>query len=280
MAWFSTAWLLSLALIGPAAPRLWASDLSQANQTGKPAVSLSANMSEHVQSAQPVRQSSVRLQCTFAIKPDQLVIAGGVSAQSVAPSQAAQQIDQRMDKIQRYLLTQKARLVPLDRLRAARNVRPDTASARAGDTLPFMQLQRFEALLPVDVPVDAVLEQLFKLGMDRYGEAVSLDGYQSEQFSSMTLYRFNNAGQQLASQLKACRDRQISSHCGARAECSAQDSSYGQFHGRYLNLRGWQELNLTVQNGKFNARELRRIQSTNAEPLTIDYDETLLILGN
>ena len=69
--------------------------------------------------------------CQAQIAPDQLVIMGGISAQSISPAQAGAQIDARVNNIRALITASKGSLVLQDRLRAARN--PEPGERQPGD---------------------------------------------------------------------------------------------------------------------------------------------------
>jgi hypothetical protein len=153
------------------------------------------------------------LNCTETIKPDRLVISGGISAESVRPKQASDQIDLQLNAIRTYVKSKNGVLLEKERLRAARNPERERDSAAK---LPFIQVQRFEAEFPLSVDVDDVLERLLKMGMDRYGKDANIDSYASREYKVLTSSRFSSLGEDL----KAIRTRCI--HKAAKQLCGEE----------------------------------------------------------
>lgn len=213
---------------------------------------------------------SKTLSCEFKLVAEHLVITGGLSAQSVLPVEASKALELRTRNIKAYLAAVKGQFVELDRLRAARNPK----ATDADKALPFMQLQRFEVLLPVGSNIDAILEQLFKLGMDRYGENVGIEDYRAEQFALLTQYRFVRVTDHLQELIHNCRTQALAKMCGS-AKCGVPAHAWGELSGRYLTRQGWRELRYGTQKGELSGERLREIDSTSAADIKLSYRETL-----
>lgn len=206
--------------------------------------------------------------CQIQIAPDQLIIAGGVSAQSISPAQAGTQIDLRMHNIKAFVLTKQGSLALLDRLRAARN--PDRRDRKPGDEfLPFLQIQRFEAIFPVNSNVDQVLESLFKLGMDRYGKSVRIDEYSDHNFSSLTRYRFSALKPKLDAFIEHCRASKLKAAC-ANAKTCDQANSYATLTARYLTEEGARDLTLNVAGDAKLGRITEAFEPSSAAAITFE----------
>jgi hypothetical protein len=192
--------------------------------------------------------------CVEAFTPDQLLVAGGVAAQSVNPAEAGAQVDQRMLRIKNYLATQRGSVVLLDRLRGARN--PGSERGENATPMPFVQIQRFEAILPARSNIDLVLENLFKLGMDQYGKDIRIDDYSSRNFSMLTRYRFSDLRVKLQALVARCRSQKVLAICPAAKSCVAK-IAYATISAKYLTEDGRRDFSVS-----FNSDQLLFPRST------------------
>ena len=205
--------------------------------------------------------------CQEQIAPDQLVIMGGTSAQSISPAQAGAQIDARINNIRALVTAKRGSLVLLDRLRAARN--PDPSERKAGDEfLPFLQIQRFEAVFPTNSNIDQLLESLFKLGMDRYGKSVRIDEYSARNFSSLTRYRFSALSSKLEAFVARCRATKLKAICPHANAC--QQSGYATVTARYLTEEGPRDLALNLTGDALLMRSMETLEPSSAEAITFE----------
>jgi hypothetical protein len=164
----------------------------------------------------------------------------------------------------------------LDRLRGARN--PETQNRNEGNTpLPFIQIQRLEAILPINSNVDAVLESLFKLGFDRYGKNVRIDDYSDRAFSGLTTYRFSKLKTQLTNFTQRCLDQHIKAICAGTKGCTGA-LSYGTVTSDYITESGSQTQTFTLNGGHIEfANGNRFLESTSAAPITFEFSGQFLI---
>lgn len=208
--------------------------------------------------------------CQEQITPDQLVIAGGTSAQSISPAQAGAQIDARINNIKAFITATQGSLVLQDRLRAARN--PDQRERKPGDEfLPFLQIQRFEAIFPVNsnIDIDQLLESLFKLGMDRYGKSVRIDEYSDRNFSSLTRYRFSALKPKLDAFIARCRADKLKATCASANACE-QQSGYATITARYLSEEGPRDLTLNITGDAMPMRSTETFEPSSAAAITFE----------
>ena len=117
----------------------------------------------------PTRQVSGT--CEMEIAPDQAVILGGVSSSALKPTEAIEQLDKQLGLMLTYVTEKHGELELLERVRTVKNPQP---GKEASDP-PVQVVQRIQATFPADAPVDAILEKLIELGMDRFGENVLND---------------------------------------------------------------------------------------------------------
>ena len=107
--------------------------------------------------------------CTGEVAPTVAIIAGGVAVQGIKPLDAADNLDKQLDAIRKYVEENHGKLILLERVRTLKN----PAFNGSSDTgPPFEIVQRLHVELPVSAPVDAVLQRLLELGLDRFGETV------------------------------------------------------------------------------------------------------------
>jgi hypothetical protein len=96
------------------------------------------------------------------------IIAGGVAVYGIKPLDAADNLDKQLDAIRKYVEENRGKLVLLERVRTLKN--PAFNGSDTGQ--PFEIVQRLHVELPLSAPVDAILQRLLELGLDRFGETV------------------------------------------------------------------------------------------------------------
>ncbi len=107
--------------------------------------------------------------CTGEIAPSAAIIAGGVAVQGLKPLDTSAGLDKQMAAIAKYVEENHGKLILLERVRTLKNPAPNGSSDTAQ---PFEIVQRLHVELPVSAAVDAILQHLLELGLDRFGEAV------------------------------------------------------------------------------------------------------------
>jgi hypothetical protein len=107
--------------------------------------------------------------CSLELAPTKAVIVGGVAAAALKPTDAAAQLDKQLDLIRKYVEEQHGQLKLLERARTVKNPPPNAPDAHDP---PFQEVQRLEAAFAADAPLDAILDRLIELGLDRFGENV------------------------------------------------------------------------------------------------------------
>ena len=116
--------------------------------------------------------------CTGEIGPSIAIIAGGVAVQGLKPLDTSADLDKQMAAIAKYVEENHGKLILLERVRTLKNPAP-YGSSDPGQ--PFEIVQRLHVELPVSAPVDAILQRLLELGLDRFGETVlSANGHREE----------------------------------------------------------------------------------------------------
>ena len=124
--------------------------------------------------------------CTGEVAPSLAIIAGGVAVQGLKPLDTSADLEKQMAAIAKYIDENHGKLILLERVRTLKNPAPHGSS----DTgQPFEIVQRLHVELPVNAPVDAILQHLLELGLDRFGETVlSANGHREE----AVLYRITD----------------------------------------------------------------------------------------
>jgi hypothetical protein len=159
--------------------------------------------------------TQAQLSCGENWKPDLVVVSGAISARSVRPKDAAEQIDKQLAAIRAFVQGKGGKLNELERLRAARNPEPERSERRDNDKMPFLQVQKIEVEFPVTVDIDDALERLFKLGLDQYGKDIRVDGYdRSREFRSLTTYRIKGLPERLTQLAETCVRAESQKLCG------------------------------------------------------------------
>jgi hypothetical protein len=116
--------------------------------------------------------------CTGEIAPSLVVIAGGVAQQGLKPLDTSAELDKQMSAIAKYIDENHGKLVLFERVRTLKNPAP-YGSSDPGQ--PFEIIQRLHVELPLSAPIDAILQRLLELGLDRFGETVlSANGHREE----------------------------------------------------------------------------------------------------
>jgi hypothetical protein len=116
--------------------------------------------------------------CTGEIAPSIAIIAGGVAVQGLKPLDTSADLEKQMAAIAKYVDENHGKLILLERVRTVKNPAP-YGSSDPGQ--PFEIIQRLHVELPVSAPVDAILQRLLELGLDRFGETVfSANGHREE----------------------------------------------------------------------------------------------------
>src|SRR5947207_7595057 len=98
--------------------------------------------------------------CSIEVRPDAAVIVGGVAAGGLQPIEAVDKLEKQLALVRGYLDSNRGQLQLLERVRTLRNspARPQDAEP------PFQVVQRLRAELPVNAPIDQILQRLIELG--------------------------------------------------------------------------------------------------------------------
>jgi len=166
----------------------------------------------------PARSPAVHIAhaCTGEARPDRVVIAGGMSAEAVRPTEAQARLDRQIVELRKLAATHDGEVLLLERLRAARTSR-ERQDARA-EPPPFLLLQRLEVSLPAKVDVDAILERALQLGLDRFGSGVRVEHIETNP-RIVVRYRFSALARELDALHERCREEAIGHWCsGPQAE--------------------------------------------------------------
>jgi uncharacterized protein YggE len=108
--------------------------------------------------------------CNAEVAPDRAFIIGGVASSAVQPEDAIAQLDKQLAAIRAYIEDNHGHLELMERVRTLKN--PPQQSNRVDTEPPFEVVQRLQADFPAAAPVDAILQKLIELGLDRFGDNI------------------------------------------------------------------------------------------------------------
>ncbi|HEV8533384.1 MAG TPA: SIMPL domain-containing protein [Methylomirabilota bacterium] len=107
--------------------------------------------------------------CSVEVRPDVAVIVGGVAAGALQPIEAVDKLEKQLALLRGYLDSNRGQLQLLERVRT---LRTSPARRPLDAEPPFQVVQRLRAELPVNAPIDQILQRLIELGLDRFGDDV------------------------------------------------------------------------------------------------------------
>lgn len=177
------------------------------------------------------------VECGGEVRPDRAVIVGGVTAESLRPSQARAQVEKQLAAVQTYVEEQGGRLTLGERVRAVRGA-SRTSRDPGPDELPFVTLQRLEVDFPIEVDIDEILDRLLQLGLDMFGRKVSI-GSRDRTPKVVVRYRFSDLRDALERLHAQCKSRAVEKWCAMSAavdECESCTSALGKL-SRHLVTR-------------------------------------------
>ncbi len=151
--------------------------------------------------------------CNITLRPDKAVIAGGMSVESVMPGEAREKLDTQVEVLKAYVEKQGGQYVPLERVRAV-NPAQGGRHGEMAEAMPFLSIQRMELEFPVATDIDAVLEKVLQLGMDRYGNQMTLHR-SGGQPQIIVRYRFSGVEENINSLIDSCKHSAVVSWCEA-----------------------------------------------------------------
>ncbi|MFQ5990221.1 MAG: SIMPL domain-containing protein [Candidatus Methylomirabilales bacterium] len=160
--------------------------------------------------------------CSGEVRPDRAVIVGGVTAESVKPGEAKAEIEKQLQEIQRHVSQQGGTVHLMERVRAVRGT-PHDGSHIKMEQLPFVVIQRLEVEFPLDVDIDAALERLLQLGLDRYGRNIR-PTYRGSTPNVVVHYRFSDLTEKLKDIHQQCKTRALQQWCEMNAPAGEHTS--------------------------------------------------------
>jgi hypothetical protein len=120
------------------------------------------------QMGRPVQLYQMSGTCSTEVRPDVAVIVGGVAAGGVHPVEAVDRLEKQLALVRGSVESNRGQLQLLERVRTLRNSPPRPQDVEP----PFQVVQRLRAELPVNAPIDQILQQLIELGLNRVGDDV------------------------------------------------------------------------------------------------------------
>ncbi len=136
--------------------------------------------------------------CAMAAAPDVAVVLGGIASGALKPIEGVEHLDQHLGIIQAYLEEAHGRLQLMERVRTVMN----PSSNPEERELPFEVVQRLHVEFSADAPVDAIMQRLIELGLDRFGDNV-LNNNGSRR-AAVILFRFNDFDAKMRNLQKQC----------------------------------------------------------------------------
>jgi hypothetical protein len=136
--------------------------------------------------------------CAMSAAPDIAVVLGGIASGALKPIEAVEQLDQHLGIIRAYLEEAHGRLQLMERVRTLINPSSNPNERES----PFQVVQRLSAEFSADAPIDAILQRLVELGLDRFGDNV-LNSNGSRR-TAVVLFRFNDFDAKMRNLQKQC----------------------------------------------------------------------------
>ena len=153
--------------------------------------------------------------CAMAAAPDIAVVSGGIASEALKPIEAVEQLDHHLDMIRAYLEEAHGRLRLMERVRTLMN----PSLNRTERELPFQVVQRLHAEFSAGAPIDAVLQRLIELGLDRFGDNVlNNNGTRRE---AVIRFRFDDFDAKMRDLQKQCVADAWKEWCAALASAGA-----------------------------------------------------------
>lgn len=170
--------------------------------------------SRQMAGGQIVRQSlpqSHSGECVGEVRPDRVLIVGGISAQGLKPMLVKAQLDKQIAAMRQYVADKKGELVLLELMRAAQAVNK-SATSESTVPQPFILVQKLEAEFPITEDIDVILERLIQLGLDRFGKQVTVEA-SSYGRNVVVFYRISDLRSRLDRLHATCKQRLVEQWC-------------------------------------------------------------------
>jgi len=160
--------------------------------------------------------------CSGEVRPDRAVIVGGVTAESLKPAEARDQLDRQLGEVQKYVSQRGGTVHVMERVREVRGMPHDPLHGKT-DRLPFVLMQRLEVEFPLGVDIDETLERLLQLGLDQYGRNVRLE-YQATPPQVVVRYRFLDLRDALQNIHQQCKAKALQQWCEMNTSAGEQQA--------------------------------------------------------
>jgi hypothetical protein len=173
--------------------------------------------------------------CRGSITPAAAVISAGMTAEGLKPADVQQQLERQLAAVEELAHRHGGIVRRLERLRAVRG------PGEPAQPAPFVVLQRLEIELPLSAPIDAVLDGLLPLGVDRFGNEMRLEDA-GRGAKLVALYRFDHLDERLRDIQAECRKQGFRQWCEQHSSqdgcADILDALAGYFHDDGLRLDG------------------------------------------
>ena len=111
--------------------------------------------------------------CVGEVRPNRASIVGEIAVAALKSTDAIERLDHELAVIRSFIEENHGELQLLERVR---NVKALQQGMDGRDPL-FEVVQRLTVVFPADAPSDRILQRLFELGMDRFGDNVADNRY-------------------------------------------------------------------------------------------------------
>jgi hypothetical protein len=176
--------------------------------------------------------------CTTEMTPETAVIMGGVSSGAVKPTDAIDQLDKQMALMRAYVEENHGKLELRERVRTLKTPQP----GREDPEPPFQVVQRLQAEFPANAPVDAILQKLIELGLDRFGDNM-LNNYNRRE--AVIRFRVSDLDSKLRDMQQRCTADAWKQWCGSPAAAAsdcAPDKPPADLELQAFNVRSEESL--------------------------------------
>lgn len=273
-------------LLGVLAVGLSFSLLMQAKPSGEPS---SSGDPAFVYAVRALNQS-LTAPCQVEIQPDRALIVGGVTVEGLKPLEVKAQLDKQLAAMEKYVEEQGGELRRLDLIRAVRESRHEQRGTVLEET-PFILLQQLEIEFPLGTEIDAILERVLQLGLDRFGRNVTI-GHRDANPKVVVRYGFSKVEGVLTEALHSCQQQAWEGWCARNVlshevkECNTA----GPLVRRFFLVQSFQLQSQPVQtessgytplyvNFPWNANQLAALEPLGARPLRLTGTLSIVVSG-
>ncbi|HEY6306583.1 MAG TPA: hypothetical protein VI488_09030, partial [Candidatus Angelobacter sp.] len=159
------------------------------------------------------------------------------------PTDAARQLDKLLSVLNDYVQGQHGRLVLLERVRTLKVPRSNASGSNHEENdQPAEVIQHIHIELSPEAPVDAILDRVIELGMDRYGDSNLVN--RTTQPAITVQFRISNLPSRLFDLRRSCLETALKMQCtaGDRPKACAGDKLPENFSYETFNVRSMEKV--------------------------------------